>query len=50
MSTIYDVACKIFPFRLTVLLAEERGRGVVRGAVEGIKEGRRGADFSFGEK
>ena len=24
MSTIYDVACKIFPFGLTVLSAEER--------------------------
>lgn len=49
MSTIYDVACKIFPFGLTVLSAEERGDGVVRGAVEGIKRERRGAGFRLME-
>ena len=63
MLTIYDVACKIFPFGLTVLLGEERGRGGERVfrlrdkertagsgfSVDGIKRGRQTYSLYDGE-
>ena len=48
MSTIYDVACKIFRFGLTVLLAEERGRGVERVFRLGRNEDEAGVGEVFG--
>ena len=46
MSTIYDVACKIFRFGLTVLLTEERGRGGERVFRLRDKERTAGSGFS----
>lgn len=48
MSTIYDVACKIFRFGLTVLLAEERGRGGERVFRLGRNEDEAGVGEVFG--